>query len=127
MSSLAPNSSLPDIEPSSPEYTNQLGTVTTPLRVFWWDSGMPPFVAGCCGAPDEILQFAGGKNIFDDVGGSLGTVAWEDVVARNPEVIVLVDATWFPAAQKRRWLLDNSALAGIEAVKRPPFRDHQFQ
>jgi iron complex transport system substrate-binding protein len=100
---------------------NQLGTVISPLRVFWWDSGMPPFVAGCCGAPNEILQFAGGKNIFDDVGGSLGTVAWEDVVARNPEVIVLVDATWFPAAQKRQWLLDNSAFAGIEAVKRGRF------
>ena len=96
---------------------NHLGTVNDPLRVFWWDSGMSPFVAGCCGAPSEILRLAGGKNIFDDVRGVWGTVAWEDVVARNPEVIVLVDAAWSPAAQKRRWLLDNSALAGIEAVK----------
>jgi iron complex transport system substrate-binding protein len=96
---------------------NQLGTVNDPLRVFWWDSGESPFVAGCCGAPNEILQLAGGRNIFDDLRGAWGTVAWEDVVARNPEVIVLVDATWAPAAQKRQWLLDNSAVAGIEAVK----------
>ena len=96
---------------------NQLGTVDSPLRVFWWDSAMPPSVAGCCGAPNEILRLAGGKNIFDDVRGSWGTVAWEDVVARNPEVIVLVDSTWSPAAQKRQWLLGNRAFAGIEAVK----------
>jgi iron complex transport system substrate-binding protein len=103
------------------EVRNQLGTVTAPLRVFWWDSGMPPFVAACCGTPNEILRLAGGENVFHDVRGSWGTVAWADVVARSPEVIVLVDATWAPADQKRQWLLDDSALAGIEAVKHRRF------
>ena len=36
-----------------------LGTVKTPLRVFWWDSGMPPVAAGSCGSPNEILRMAG--------------------------------------------------------------------
>lgn len=103
------------------EVRNQLGTVDPPLRVFWWDNGMPPSVAGCCGAPSEILRLAGATNIFDNVRGSWGTVAWADVVARNPDVIVLVDATWSPAAQKRQWLLDNPALAGVEAVKHRRF------
>jgi iron complex transport system substrate-binding protein len=100
---------------------NQLGPISAPLRVFWWDSAMPPFVAGCCGAASEILRLAGGKNVFDDVRGAWGTVAWDDVVARNPEVIVLIDATWSPADEKRQWLLDNGALAGIEAIKHRRF------
>jgi iron complex transport system substrate-binding protein len=100
---------------------DQLGPVNVPSRVLWWDSGMPPFVGGCCGAPNEILRLAGGANVFDDVRGSWGTVMWQDVVERNPDVIVLVDATWAPAAQKRQWLLGNSALSGIEAVKHRRF------
>ena len=96
---------------------SQLGAVNAPLRVFWWDSAMPPSAAGCCGTPNEILRLAGGENVFHDVRGSWGTVSWDDVVARNPDVIVLVDATWAPAAEKREWLLTNSALADMEAVK----------
>jgi iron complex transport system substrate-binding protein len=42
-------------------------------------------------------------------------------VARNPEVIVLVDASWAPASQKRQWLTANSARAGIDAVKHRRF------
>lgn len=100
---------------------NQIGTVTTPARVFWWDSGLPPSVAGCCGIPNEILRLAGAQNIFQDVRGTWGTVSWDDVIARNPEVIVLVDAAWAPADQKRQWLLNNAAFAGIDAVKHQRF------
>ncbi len=105
---------------------DQLGPVDAPLRVLWWDSAMPPFVAACCGTPNEIVRLAGGENVFDDVRGSWGTVSWADVVARNPEVIVLVDATWAPAAEKRKWLLANSALAGIDAVKQRRFVTMNF-
>ena len=73
-----------------------------------------------------IVRLAGGENIFNDVRGSWGTVSWADVVARNPEVIVLVDATWSPAAEKRQWLLANSAFAEIEAVKHRRFLTMNF-
>jgi iron complex transport system substrate-binding protein len=99
----------------------RLGTVDDPVRVFWWDSGMPPFAAGCCGTPTDILRLAGGKNVFDQVRGVWGTVSWDEVVAQDPEVIVLVDSTWSPAAQKRRWLLDNPALAALAAVEHGRF------
>ena len=100
---------------------DRIGAVTTRPRVFWWDSGMPPFVAGCCGAPNEILRLSGAQNIFPDLPGTWGTVQWDDVIARNPDVIVLVDAAWAPAAQKRQWLLANDVFAGIEAVKHQRF------
>ncbi|NOT27937.1 MAG: ABC transporter substrate-binding protein [Acidobacteria bacterium] len=99
----------------------KLGTVKTPLRVFWWDSGMPPVVAGCCGAPNEILQMAGAQSIFPDLRGALGAVSWDDVIERNPDVIVLVDASWAPAAQKQEWLLSNEEFSQMDAVKHRRF------
>jgi iron complex transport system substrate-binding protein len=99
----------------------QIGAVAAPARVLWWDSGMPPQVAGCCGAPNEILRMAGAQNIFDDLRRDMGTVSWDAVIARNPDVIVLVDASWAPAAQKQQWLLTNPRFAGIDAVKHHRF------
>jgi iron complex transport system substrate-binding protein len=100
---------------------SQIGAVTTPRRVFWWDSAMPPFAAGCCGTPNEILRMAGAQNVFHDVRGTWGTVSWDEVIARDPEVIVLVDASWAPAAQKQQWLLTNTMFAGVDAVKHHRF------
>ena len=99
---------------------HQIGAVTTPPRVFWWDSGMPPLVAGCCGTPNEILRMAGAQNVFHDLRGAVGSVSWDEVIARNPEVIVLVDAAWAPAAQKQQWLT-NARFAEIDAVKHHRF------
>jgi iron complex transport system substrate-binding protein len=99
----------------------QIGAVTTAPRVFWWDSGLPPLVAGCCGTPNAILLMAGAQNVFHDLRGTLGRVGWDEVVARNPEVIVLVDASWAPAAQKQQWLQANARFAGIDAVKHDRF------
>jgi iron complex transport system substrate-binding protein len=99
----------------------QIGAVETRPRVFWWDSGMPPSVAGCCGTPNEILHMAGAQNIFDDVRGTWGTTSWNEVIARNPDVIVLVDAAWAPAGQKQQWLVTNGIFAGLNAVKRQRF------
>jgi iron complex transport system substrate-binding protein len=100
---------------------NQVGIAHTPVRVFWWDSATPPHVAGCCGMPNEILRLAGAQNVFDDVLGTWGTVSWNEVIRRNPAVIVLVDAAWAPADQKREWLLANPAFAEVDAVQHGRF------
>ena len=100
---------------------DRIGPVTAEPRVFWWDSGMPPSVAGCCGAPNEILRLAGAQNIFPDLRGTWGIVGRDEVITRNPEVIVLVAAASAPADHKRQWLLDNDMFARIEAVKHRRF------
>jgi iron complex transport system substrate-binding protein len=100
---------------------SRIGTVNTPVRVLWYDSGAPPFVGACCGAPNEILRLAGAENIFSDVRGSWATVSWDEVVARNPEVVVLVNSSWSLDSQKRQWLSAINARAGIDAVKHQRF------
>ncbi len=100
---------------------DEVGKVTIPARVLWYDSGTPPVVGACCGTPNEILRLAGAENVFADARGSWATVSWDEVVARNPDVIVLVNASWAPVAQKEQWLSANNARTGIDAVKHQRF------
>jgi iron complex transport system substrate-binding protein len=89
--------------------------------VFWYDNGDPPSAGACCGVPDEIIRLAGAENVFKDTPGSWKTVSWEEVVARNPDAIVLVDASWSPAAGKRVFLTSSKAFSSIEAIKAQRF------
>ncbi|MFN4202201.1 MAG: ABC transporter substrate-binding protein [Tabrizicola sp.] len=91
---------------------------TTPLRVFVYDSGEEtPFTAGAYAIPTALIEAAGGVNIMDDLEKSWATVAWEPVVERNPEVIVIVNTGDVTADQKIAFLEGNPAFANIDAVK----------
>jgi iron complex transport system substrate-binding protein len=91
---------------------------TKPLRVFVYDSGEEtPFTAGAYAIPTALIEAAGGHNIMDDLDKSWATVAWEPVVERNPEVIVIVNYGDVTAEQKIAFLESNPAFAGIDAVK----------
>ena len=90
----------------------------TPLRVFVYDSGdESPFTAGKYAIPTALIEAAGGRNIMDDLEKSWATVAWEPVVERNPEVIVIVNYGDVTADQKIAFLEGNPAFAGIDAVR----------
>jgi len=89
-----------------------------PLRVFVYDSGEEtPFTAGRYAMPTAMIEAAGGVNIMDDVEKSWATVAWEPVVERNPEVIVIVNYGDVTADQKIAFLEANPAFANVDAVK----------
>jgi iron complex transport system substrate-binding protein len=85
--------------------------------VFWYDSGAKAPTAGaCCGAPGLIIKTAGGKNIFSSLKGGWSDGSWEQVVADNPAVIVLVNATWDTLASKHK-VLAKAPLSDLTAVK----------
>jgi iron complex transport system substrate-binding protein len=99
------------------------------LKVLWWDSETKaPFVGTCCGAPAMMLAAVGARNVFEDVGGSWANVSWERVVAADPDVVVVVDASWDTADAKLRYARESAALQGLTAVHegrviRLPFSD----
>ena len=98
-----------------------------PLRVFMFDSGDDsPFTAVCCSMFTNMIETAGGENIFDDVDGRWKTVSWEEVIDRDPELIVLTEADWSTSQEKIDLLLGNPALADITAVKEQRFVVLQF-
>lgn len=105
-------------------YEAQLAAITAsvdrsrPLRVFVYDSGEEtPFTAGAYAIPTALIEAAGGRNIMDDLEKSWATVAWEPVVERNPEVIVIVNYGDVTADQKIAFLEANPAFATVDAVK----------
>jgi iron complex transport system substrate-binding protein len=95
---------------------------SNPLRVFVYDSGEDkPFTAGKYAMPTAMIEAAGGMNIMDDLDKSWAEVAWEPVVERNPQVIVIVNYGDVTAEQKIAFMKNNAAFAGIDAVKNDRF------
>ncbi|MHA7772136.1 ABC transporter substrate-binding protein [Roseibium sp. M-1] len=93
-----------------------------PLKVFVYDSGEDkPFTAGRYAMPTALIEAAGGVNVLEDLEKSWATTDWETVVERNPDVVVIVNYGEVTADQKRAFMRDNPALAGIEAVKNDRF------
>jgi len=91
-------------------------------RVFLYDSGEDrAMTSGRLGMPQALIDAAGGRNILDDVEASWTRVNWENVVERNPQVIVIVDYGEVTAEQKEQFLLNNKALQSVDAIKNQRF------
>ncbi|MGH3722745.1 MAG: ABC transporter substrate-binding protein [Mycobacterium sp.] len=87
-----------------------------PARVFLYDSGeAEPFTSGKNAAPQQIIEKAGGRNIFSDLDDSWTTAAWETAAQRDPEVIVICDYGVGP---------NNTADAKINLLKAQPLMKH---
>lgn len=98
------------------------GNGARPLRVFVYDSGEDtPFTAGRYAMPTALIEAAGGVNVVDDFEKSWATVGWEEVIARDPEMILIVDYGEVTAAQKREFLMSNPAFADVTAVREDNF------
>ncbi|MFC0472631.1 ABC transporter substrate-binding protein [Halalkalibacter kiskunsagensis] len=86
-------------------------------RVFIYDSGdTAPFTVGQ-NFLNQIITLAGATNIFSDVDKNWAEVSWEEVVERDPEVIIIVDYGEITADQKRHQLLTHPALTDVTAIK----------
>ncbi|WP_197683474.1 putative F420-0 ABC transporter substrate-binding protein [Jiangella alkaliphila] len=87
------------------------------LTALWYSSGEDaPFVGGDIGAPAMMMRELGVENIFADVDATWSNVSWEQIIDRNPDVIVLVDAAWNTADSKIERLEGNPATAALPAV-----------
>jgi iron complex transport system substrate-binding protein len=90
---------------------------TEGLSALWWSSGEDsPYVGAGIGAPELVMETVGLRNIAADVDDTWSTLSWEAIVDANPDVIILVDASWNTAASKRAMLESNPATAALPAV-----------
>ncbi|MFF3750029.1 ABC transporter substrate-binding protein [Streptomyces sp. NPDC002018] len=93
-----------------------------PLSVFVYDSGdKTAFTAGGTGIGNELIGLAGGRNVFADLDKSFGDATWEQVVAREPDVIVIYDYGSTTVAQKKKRLLEDPVLKDVPAVRNQRF------
>lgn len=106
------------------EVNRAAGTAPTAAkraRVFVFDSADPsPFTSGHNAAPQQIIDMAGGTNIFADLDDSWTTVSWEAAAQRDPQVIVVVDYGAGPqnrVTAKIDQLRNNPLMAETTAVR----------
>ncbi|QBI54858.1 ABC transporter substrate-binding protein [Streptomonospora litoralis] len=87
------------------------------VPVFLYDSGTDqPFTAGNQVPPNEIIEFAGGRNIFGGLEERWTQVGWEAVVEGEPEVIIILDYGDKPATDKIEFLKNSPRTSELPAV-----------
>ncbi|MCI8466102.1 MAG: ABC transporter substrate-binding protein [Lachnospiraceae bacterium] len=87
-----------------------------PVKVFAYDSGEEAPFTACQGMPGDILKLAGGISIFDDIEAGWATPSWEEVVERDPDVILILDYDG-DVEEKAEFLRTNDATKDLKAVK----------
>ncbi|WNG89159.1 ABC transporter substrate-binding protein [Mycobacterium sp. ITM-2016-00317] len=90
-----------------------------PLKAFVYDSGEDSaFTAGRQGIGNQIIDLAGATNIFADLDDTFADVSWEQVIERNPDVIVIYDYFGTPSVeQKKQFLKSRPELATVTAIR----------
>ena len=89
-----------------------------PVKVFVYDM-MQENGAYTCGNnfTATLIRHAGGENIFSDLDTTWATVGWEEIVERNPDVIVINDYGKTSLEEKIAQLKENPALASVSAIQ----------
>ncbi|QVQ54620.1 ABC transporter substrate-binding protein [Spiractinospora alimapuensis] len=89
------------------------------LDVFWWDMGTDdgPTAGGCCGAPGMILRELGVNNAFDDLPGHWAGTNWEQVVERDPDLVVVADFGGGDADDMLEFVEDDPTLRELRAFQ----------
>ena len=102
----------------------ELATVhksTKGLTALWYSSGTDtPYVGAGTGAPELVMETVGLKNVAADVKQTWSSLGWESIVADDPDVIILIDASWNTAASKIASLESQSGDRAAERGEEPP-------
>jgi iron complex transport system substrate-binding protein len=89
-----------------------------PVRVFDYDSGeSAPFTGPGLAMVNAEISLGGGTNIFADLKQSWTSVSWEQVVAAQPQCIIINNYGTPTAAQKEKFLETFSASKNLPAVR----------
>lgn len=94
-----------------------------PVDVLVYDSGGEGvFTAGGTNFESLLIGYAGGRNVFDDITDKQWTtVSYEEVLKRDPDVIVIHDYDAPSLAQKIADIKSHPALSELEAVRNERF------
>lgn len=76
-----------------------------------------PFVAGPNGFYGQLIDLAGGDNVFGDLPGDFAQVGAESIVERDPEIIILTDADLPFNPQTPEMVAARPGWEGITAVQ----------
>ncbi|WP_280236254.1 ABC transporter substrate-binding protein [Nocardia cyriacigeorgica] len=86
-------------------------------QIFLFDSGSDTiFSSGSFGAPQAILDAAGGRNVLSDVPDTWTAVSWERLAGADPDAIMFVDYPMQSHAEKVEMLRAKPGINQLRAV-----------
>lgn len=89
-----------------------------PVTVFDYDSGeAAPFTGPGLAMPTALIALGGGTNIFAGLKQTWTSVSWEQVVAADPQCIIINNYGTPSAAQKEKFLETSPITKSLTAVK----------
>ncbi|GLX99086.1 ABC transporter substrate-binding protein [Herbidospora sp. NBRC 101105] len=95
--------------------------VTPALRVFDYAGGKDkPLTSGANTLVYDLARRAGGENIFPET-KEFGQVSWEELVKRDPQVIIVEDQVFEPADESIEWMRSYAPIKDVTAVKENRF------
>lgn len=85
--------------------------------VFLYDGGQDaPFTAPGLAMPNDLINLAGGRNVFADLKQTWTSVSWEKVVAADPDCILINDYNTPSWQQKATFLKTFALTKNLRAV-----------
>ncbi|MGI8311440.1 ABC transporter substrate-binding protein [Saccharopolyspora hattusasensis] len=89
--------------------------------LFWFARTEAPYVAGRTGSPGIMTRALGVRNAYDDVASMWPQVGWEDVLSRDPTLLVLGDLTRDQEGDSLQYKIDflrtDPAVSQLDAVR----------
>lgn len=107
------------------ETTDKIKGIDKKVKVLGYDSGTDKAVVVGTGISNEIIKLAQGENIFADVKKTYPEVSYEEIVKRNPDVIMVLEYSIGNGGEtfenKVKALKANPALKDVNAIKNNKF------
>lgn len=101
------------------EIVEMVGDIDEPVKVMLMSGGESGSaqVSGGASLDSHLIELAGGVNIFGDENEYLLEASWEEVIERNPDVIVTSYCCGTEPGDLRKVLSNNVSLQDVTAVK----------
>ena len=89
-----------------------------PVDVFVYDSGTDQaYTPGGRESSTALIELAGGRNVFADLDEDWAEVSWEDVVDRDPDVVLILNYGDETVDQKQEFLRSHPVASTLRAVE----------
>lgn len=99
--------------------SDQVGDIDNPVKVMLMSGGESGAaqVSGGLSLDNYLIELAGGENIFADIDEYLFEASWEEIIDRDPDVIVTSYCCGTGPEDLEKIINNNSSLEDVTAVK----------
>lgn len=115
------NEVINELQENIKQVQDKIDTVSKKKKVFVYDSGEEQAYTAGQSLQTNLIQLAGGENIFSELEKTWENVNWETVVERDPDYIIINDYDGKTLEEKIEFLKTHPVMKDTRAVKEENF------